>query len=198
MAIFRNMQDLLRLIEIEGVDINPCGGTHLKCTSELQVLKIVGLEKSRGQARLRFMVGGRVLAALGSALKREVALNKVDLLHLMAVLAGLLSCLPLFLTLKATKALTNLCIGPQILDDCVIDLAAFDHTQAAMHQQSSQWAINAEHWVVCHCIAQLATAWALCLTEQNQDKVPWQCCIWLEAKLTHLRGLHFHCSSQMP
>lgn len=70
------IEDLLRLIEIEGVDINPCGGTHLSCTSELQVLKIVGLEKSRGQARLRFTVGGRVLAALGSALKREVALNK--------------------------------------------------------------------------------------------------------------------------
>ena len=71
------MQDLLRLIEIEGVDINPCGGTHLSCTSQLQVLKIVGLEKSRGLARLRFMVGGRVIAALGSALKREAALNKV-------------------------------------------------------------------------------------------------------------------------
>ncbi len=100
LAIFRKMQDLLRLIEIEGVDINPCGGTHLSCTSELQVLKIVGLEKSRGQARLRFMVGGRVLAALGSALKREVALNKVDLLHSMKVLAGLLSCLPLHLAQK--------------------------------------------------------------------------------------------------
>lgn len=71
------LQDLLRLIEIEGVDINPCGGTHLTCTSQLQVLKLVGLEKSRGQARLRFMVGGRVIAALGSALTREAALNKV-------------------------------------------------------------------------------------------------------------------------
>ena len=70
-------QDLLRLIEIEGVDINPCGGTHLSCTSELQVLKVVGLEKSRGLARLRFMVGGRVIAALGASLKREAALNKV-------------------------------------------------------------------------------------------------------------------------
>ena len=97
------MQDLLRLIEIEGVDINPCGGTHLSCTSQLQMLKIVGLEKSRGQARLRFMVGGRVLAALGSALKREVALNKVDLLHLMRVLAGLLSCLPLHLARKSRQ-----------------------------------------------------------------------------------------------
>lgn len=70
------IQELLRLIEIEGVDINPCGGTHLSCTSQMQVLKIVGLEKSRGQARLRFMVGGRVIAALGASMKREVALNK--------------------------------------------------------------------------------------------------------------------------
>lgn len=71
---------MLRLIEIEGVDINPCGGTHLSCTSQLQVLKIVGLEKSRGQARLRFMVGGRVIAALGACLQREFALNKVLIL----------------------------------------------------------------------------------------------------------------------
>ena len=77
-----NVQDLLRLIEIEGVDINPCGGTHLSCTSQLQVLKLVGLEKSRGQGRLRFMVGGRVIAALGSALTREAALNKVSRLSM--------------------------------------------------------------------------------------------------------------------
>lgn len=76
-SIFTSSQDMLRLIEIEGVDINPCGGTHMNCTSQLQVLKIVGLEKSKGQARLRFMVGGRVIAALGASLQREVALNKV-------------------------------------------------------------------------------------------------------------------------
>lgn len=151
MVIFGNMQDLLRLIEIEGVDINPCGGTHLSCTSELQVLKIVGLEKSRGQARLRFMVGGRVLAALGSALKREVALNKVDLLHLMMVLAGLL-WLPAFGScFKANKALTKLCTGLQSLGEGVFDLAALDHTQAA-----SSGALHSQHWVVCHCIGQCA------------------------------------------
>ena len=72
------VQNLLRLIEIDGVDINPCGGTHLTCTSQLQVLKIVGLEKSRGLARLRFMAGGRVINALGTSLKREAALNKVS------------------------------------------------------------------------------------------------------------------------
>ena len=78
MSICIWFQDLLRLIEIDDVDINPCGGTHLSCTSELQVLKFVGLEKSRGLARLRFMVGGRVIAALGASLKRETALNKVQ------------------------------------------------------------------------------------------------------------------------
>lgn len=71
------LQDMLRLVEIEGVDINPCGGTHLSCTSQLQVLKVVGQEKTRGLARLRFMVGGRVTSALGATLHREAALNKV-------------------------------------------------------------------------------------------------------------------------
>jgi Ser-tRNA(Ala) deacylase AlaX len=28
---------VVRLIEIEGVDVNACGGTHLHCTAELQV-----------------------------------------------------------------------------------------------------------------------------------------------------------------
>lgn len=142
MAIFSNMQDLLRLIEIEGVDINPCGGTHLSCTSELQVLKIVGLEKSRGQARLRFMVGGRVLAALGSALKREVALNKVDLLHMMAMLAGFFSCLPLDLALKHIRPGHICALAVGLLANCVFNLTAFDCTQSAIPQQINQWVMH--------------------------------------------------------
>ena len=32
------VQGGLRLVEIEGVDLNACGGTHLKSLSEIQVL----------------------------------------------------------------------------------------------------------------------------------------------------------------
>lgn len=71
------VQGLPRLIEIEGVDLHACGGTHVSCTSELQVLKILGWEKHKGQARVHFIAGGRVTATLGSALSREACLNKV-------------------------------------------------------------------------------------------------------------------------
>ena len=33
-------QDGLRSLEIEGVDINPCGGTHLRRLSDIQLLKV--------------------------------------------------------------------------------------------------------------------------------------------------------------
>ena len=76
------VQGLPRLIEIEGVDLHACGGTHVSCTSELQVLKVLGWEKHKGQARVHFIAGGRVTAALGSALSREACLNKVTYLNL--------------------------------------------------------------------------------------------------------------------
>jgi alanyl-tRNA synthetase len=41
------MEDL-RLIGIGDLDLNPCGGTHLQSIAEIQLLKIVGVEKDRG------------------------------------------------------------------------------------------------------------------------------------------------------
>ena len=66
------------------MDINPCGGTHVRSLAELQLLKVTGLERSnKGPARVRFLVGGRALQALGTSLQREAALTKVG---------GLLAC----------------------------------------------------------------------------------------------------------
>ena len=67
----------MRLIEIAGVDVNPCGGTHVASTAELQALRIVGSERARGGTRLRVLLGGRLLSALGRMLPREAALSKV-------------------------------------------------------------------------------------------------------------------------
>ena len=79
------LQGALRLIDIDSVDINPCGGTHVRSLAELQLLKVTGLERSnKGPARVRFLVGGRALQALGTGLQREAALTKVG---------GLLACL---------------------------------------------------------------------------------------------------------
>ncbi|KXZ49019.1 hypothetical protein GPECTOR_23g108 [Gonium pectorale] len=65
----------LRLVHIEGLDVNACGGTHVRSTGEVQLLKLVGVERTRGQTRLRFVAGGRALAALGGCLGREAALT---------------------------------------------------------------------------------------------------------------------------
>lgn len=72
------LQGALRLIDIDSVDINPCGGTHVRSLAELQLLKITALERSnKGPARVRFLVGGRAIQALGAGLQHEAALTKV-------------------------------------------------------------------------------------------------------------------------
>lgn len=60
------------------MDFNACGGTHLQSTAEIQALKLVGVEKTKGMVRLRFLAGDRVIAALGHSLLQESMLNKVQ------------------------------------------------------------------------------------------------------------------------
>lgn len=64
----------VRLIEIEGLDLNTCGGTHVESTAVLQVLRLAGSEPMRGGTRLRFLVGGRVLreARRAQGVEREL------------------------------------------------------------------------------------------------------------------------------
>ncbi len=49
----------VRLVEIEGVDLNTCGGTHLSSSSELEVISLLGTEAVGGGTRLFFVAGGR-------------------------------------------------------------------------------------------------------------------------------------------
>lgn len=66
----------VRLVEIDGIDLNTCGGTHVRDTAELQVLQIIAVEPLKRGTRLHFLVGDRVRAALRDALGREVALTR--------------------------------------------------------------------------------------------------------------------------
>ncbi len=50
----------VRLVEIAGVDLNTCGGTHVRSTAEIEALKLLGTEPMRGGTRLFFVAGGRV------------------------------------------------------------------------------------------------------------------------------------------
>ena len=49
----------IRLVEIAGLDLNTCGGTHLRGTAELELVKLLGTEPIRGGTRLFFAAGRR-------------------------------------------------------------------------------------------------------------------------------------------
>ena len=66
----------IRLVEIEGVDLNTCGGTHVASTSEIEVVKLLGTEALRGGTRLFFVAGGRARARFGAHEERNAALRK--------------------------------------------------------------------------------------------------------------------------
>lgn len=52
----------LRLIEIEGFDLTPCGGTHAQRTGEVGLIAVRSFERAKGLARIDFVAGGRALA----------------------------------------------------------------------------------------------------------------------------------------
>ncbi len=51
----------LRLIEIDKFDLSACGGTHVKNTGEVGIIKIVKLERQNNQLRVEFVCGQRAL-----------------------------------------------------------------------------------------------------------------------------------------
>jgi Ser-tRNA(Ala) deacylase AlaX len=65
----------IRLVEIEGLDLNTCGGTHLRSTAELELMKLLGSEPIRGGTRLFFVAGGRARRRMGEHEGRNAALR---------------------------------------------------------------------------------------------------------------------------
>jgi len=68
-------EGLVRLVSIEGVDVNTCGGTHVSHLGELQLVHIARVERYKGGSRLHFLAGGRALRALNAARDRDRALS---------------------------------------------------------------------------------------------------------------------------
>lgn len=52
----------LRVIEIEGFDLTPCGGTHAYRTGEVGMIAVRSWERAKGLTRIEFAAGGRALA----------------------------------------------------------------------------------------------------------------------------------------
>lgn len=51
----------IRIVEVEGADCTPCGGTHPPTTALLGLIKIKRLDRYKGGIRLQFLVGVRAL-----------------------------------------------------------------------------------------------------------------------------------------
>ena len=67
----------VRLVEIDGVDVNTCGGTHCASTAELEAVKLLGTESVRDGTRLFYVAGGRLRRLLGVQTERARELRSL-------------------------------------------------------------------------------------------------------------------------
>ena len=67
----------IRLVNMEGLDCCPCGGTHVAATGEIGLIKIRAWERRAGTVRVDFVCGGRALAdyRLNSTVARELSVR---------------------------------------------------------------------------------------------------------------------------
>lgn len=86
---------ILRAIEIEAADLQPCGGTHVKHTGQIGVVLVRRCTKVRQDWRVEFVCGGRA---------KRVARHDFQLLRQTAEKLG---CAPDDLLSVATRALTE-------------------------------------------------------------------------------------------
>jgi alanyl-tRNA synthetase len=54
--------DVVRIVDAQGFDVQPCGGTHPRRTSEVGFVMALGHERYKGGSRVRFACGHRALA----------------------------------------------------------------------------------------------------------------------------------------
>ncbi len=67
----------IRLVEIEGIDLNTCGGTHISSTGQLEAIKILDWESIRGGTRLYYLAGRRVRSRLQAHENRNADLRGI-------------------------------------------------------------------------------------------------------------------------
>lgn len=63
--------DNVRVVDIAGFDVSPCGGTHCTRTAQVGVVTVTGVERYKGKVRVTFLAGR---AAVGELAARSRAL----------------------------------------------------------------------------------------------------------------------------
>jgi alanyl-tRNA synthetase len=67
----------IRLVEIAGVDLNTCGGTHVRSTAAIEALKLLGTEPMRGGTRVFYVAGARLRRLLAAHHERSAKLRQL-------------------------------------------------------------------------------------------------------------------------
>lgn len=65
----------IRIVEIQDVEYNACGGTHVSSTGEIGMIKLLKAEKQKGNTRIYFKCGYRALQEFNDSLKILGALS---------------------------------------------------------------------------------------------------------------------------
>ncbi len=58
--------DHVRVVDVAGFDVSPCGGTHCTRTAQVGFVRIVGIERYKGMIRVSFHAGRRAREELGA------------------------------------------------------------------------------------------------------------------------------------
>lgn len=61
----------VRVLRMDGIDVNTCCGTHVKSLGHLQAVKFTKTERKKASTLVHFVAGPRVLKAFGGCLDRE-------------------------------------------------------------------------------------------------------------------------------
>ena len=65
----------IRIVKIQDLDINACCGLHPNSTIEVQIIKIKGIEKNKGNTRIQFLAGNRAVEELLLKDRKSTRLN---------------------------------------------------------------------------------------------------------------------------
>ncbi|GMF54331.1 unnamed protein product [Phytophthora fragariaefolia] len=71
------MPKAMRIVTINGLDVNPCCGTHVQNLSQLRSLRVLNTEFARGATRVWFVAGERVNREFSRMLKNEHVMTKL-------------------------------------------------------------------------------------------------------------------------
>lgn len=72
-----NFEGLVRIVEIEGIDKNTCGGLHVKNLSEIQMVKFINFEKIKEGVRVYYKAGHKLLEFLEEKLLFEKKMKEI-------------------------------------------------------------------------------------------------------------------------